>query len=259
MNITFKNPGFNYSLQSIMMFQTDDQTSFWSDPLFYFYPQINRNELLKKDGIAKKKYLEEILHEIYEEANIDLDMKVLRYQEHFEKYRNQIENALSDAFELDAHSLFNDLTANITLNPISPRFLKEHYFDVFYKNSEKGALGLALHEVVHYFWFYVWNQHFKDSYEEYETPSLKWILSEMVVESIMSDERLSSINPYFPKENGGCVYPYFQDMMIEGAPILETLHHLYRNNHIIDFMEQSYAYCQMHEKEIRAHIKKSEG
>lgn len=175
MNITFKNPKFDYSLQSIMMFQTDDQTSFWSDPLFYFYPQINRNELLKKDGIAKKKYLEEKLHEIYEEANIELDMKVLRYQEHFEKYRNQIENALSDAFELDAHSLFNDLTANITLNPISPRFLKEHYFDVFYKNSEKGALGLALHEVIHYFWFYVWNQHFKDSYEEYETPSLKWI------------------------------------------------------------------------------------
>ncbi len=28
--------------------------------------------------------------------------------------------------------------------------------------------------------------------------------SEMVVESIMRDRRLSSINPYFPRENGGC-------------------------------------------------------
>ncbi|MFR5786273.1 MAG: hypothetical protein ACLUHE_03445 [Christensenellales bacterium] len=49
----------------------------------------------------------------------------------------------------------------------------------------------------------------EDNYDEYERPSLKWILSEMVVESVMRDERLSSINPYFPRENGGCVYPYF--------------------------------------------------
>ena len=100
---------------------------------------------------------------------------------------------------------------------------------------------------------------FKDSYDEYERPSLKWILSEMVVEPVMRDKRLSSINPYFPRENGGCVYPYFFDMIADGKTILDTLDEMYRHQPIEDFMRNSYAYCQRHEAEIRAHIRKSEG
>ena len=166
---------------------------------------------------------------------------------------------MSEAFDLDASSIFNDLTSNVTLNPICPRFLKERYFDVFYMNSEKGALGLSLHEVIHYFWFYVWNRLFGDSYDEYERPSLKWILSEMVVESVMKDERLSSINPYFPRKNGGCIYPYFFDMMVDSKPILDTLDAMYKSQSIEDFMRNSYAYCKKHEAAIREHIQRSEG
>ena len=49
----------------------------------------------------------------------------------------------------------------------------------------------------------VWNRLFGDSYDEYQ--------------------RLSSINPYFPREHGGCIYPYFFDMEVEGELILDTL------------------------------------
>lgn len=117
----------------------------------------------------------------------------------------------------------------------------------------------GLHEIIHFVWFYVWNRLFRDSYDEYERPFLKWILSEMVVESVMRDERLSSINPYFPREQGGCVYPYFFDMKAGGVLILDTLDEMYRAQTIEEFMKNSYAYCQVHEAEIRDHIKKSEG
>ena len=100
---------------------------------------------------------------------------------------------------------------------------------------------------------------FGDSYDEYERSSLKWILSEMVVESVMRDTRLSSINPYFPRENGGCVYPYFFDLMADGKPILDALDAMYRSQKIEAFMLSSYAYCQKHEAEIREHIRKPEG
>ena len=80
----------------------------------------------------------------------------------------------------------------------------------------------------------------------------------MVVETIMSDERLSSLNPYFPKENGGCIYPYFQNMIVNGSPILDTIDDLYHTYNITDFMEEAYAYCLNHEKEIRRHIEVSE-
>ena len=81
----------------------------------------------------------------------------------------------------------------------------------------------------------------------------------MVVESVMKDERLSSINPYFPRENGGCIYPYFFDMMVDGKPILDTLDAMYKSQSIEDFMRNSYAYCNEHEVAIREHIQRSEG
>lgn len=259
MRITYKNPGFEHSIDSILLFQTDDQTPYWSDALLYFYPQVEKEELKRRDMNGRKQYLLDVLHPVYhQELRREMDEKVDTYNQHFAKHQEQIQDALSDAFTMDVRSLLNDLVGNITMNPVGPRFLKEHTFDVFYKNSERGALGVSIHEVIHYLWFHVWHQRFGDDYDEYETPSLKWILSEMVVESIMSDPRLSSINPYYPRENGGCVYRYFQDMIIDGKPILETINELYQKNSIGDFMEASYQHCVAFEKEIRSHIQEAE-
>ena len=76
----------------------------------------------------------------------------------------------------------------------------------------------------------------------------------MVVEAVMSDERLSSLNPYYPREQGGCIYPYFFTMEIDGVFITETIQEMYRSMGILKFMKESYAYCQKHEVEIRAYI-----
>lgn len=260
MNVHFQNPGFSYSVDSILLFQTEAASPFWSGPLLHFYPQIEGAALQKLDAEGRRRYLSDVLYGVYQELEPELNRKALAYQDRFASCRRQIDDALSDAFALDAASVFNDLTANITLNPICPRFLRERRFDVFYMNSPRGAVGMSIHEMIHYLWFSVWNRHFKDSYDEYETPSMKWLLSEMVVESIMRDERLSSINPYFPRENGGgCIYPYFFDMTADGVPVLDTIDRLYRENGITDFMEAAYRYCLRHEPEIRAHIAAAEG
>lgn len=258
MNITFFNPGFAHSIDSILLFQADGETPYWSDSLFYFYPQLSKEAFgaLKPD--ERRTYLTDALSRTYEELKEQLNAKAEAYNAHWLRHRAQAEDALSDAFELDARPLFNDLKGMITLNPVCPRFLKERTFDVFHMNSERGALGITLHEMIHYLWFHVWNSIYHDSYDEYERPGMKWILSEMVVESIMRDERLSSINPYFPRENGGCVYGYFQDMTVDGSPILDTIEQMYRRRDIKAFMAQSYAYCLRHEPEIRAHIEKAE-
>ena len=80
----------------------------------------------------------------------------------------------------------------------------------------------------------------------------------MVVESIMDDNRLSSINPYYPRENGGCVYRYFQDMIIQNEPILDTLRRMKKENNITEYMEIAYRYCLENECAIRNHIVEAE-
>ena len=242
-----------------MAFQTADASAFWSEPLFHFYPQLDRAHADTLSFDDRKRYIEQILREVYAEQENVIQEKAILYARHWENCRPQITCALSDAFDCDCAALFNDMKCNVSMNPIEPRFLQTHSFDIFYLNSEKGAIGEAIHEIIHFVWFYVWNQIFGDNYDEYESPSLKWILSEMVVESVMKDPRLCAINPYFPRKNGGCVYPYFFDMKADGRLILDTLDAMYQDQEITDFMKNSYAYCQKYEGAIREHIAQSEG
>lgn len=47
MNVTYQNPGFDHSIDSILLFQEDNKTPFWSDSLFYFYPQISKEKIVR--------------------------------------------------------------------------------------------------------------------------------------------------------------------------------------------------------------------
>lgn len=259
MEVTFVNPGVDYMIERIMAFQTEDDSAFWSEPLYHFYPQLDKAFAQSLPFSERKDYIERTMRSVYAELEDTINDRVVWYTHHWNACKVQITQALSEAFGIDCGSLFQDIRCNVSLNPIEPRFLKERCYDTFYLNSERGAIGGGIHEIIHFVWFYVWNRLFGDSYNEYERPSLKWILSEMVVESVMKDERLSSINPYFPREQGGCVYPYFFDMVVDGKLILDTLDAMYRSQSIEDFMRNSFAYCQMHEAEIREHIRKAEG
>lgn len=258
MDVTFVNPGAEYMIRQILLFQTENETAFWSAPLYHFYPQLDKEYAESLLFAARKEYIKHTLQAVYGQVENSIRTKVDLYTRHWEKHRAQITAALTDAFAVDCSKHFQHLRCNVSMNPISPRFLKEDSFDVFYLNSERGAVGLCIHEIIHFVWFHVWNQLWHDSYEEYERPSLKWILSEMVVESIMRDPRLSSINPYFPREQGGCIYPYFFDIKADGVLVLDTLDEMYQTQSITDFMKSSYVYCQAHEAEIRAHIQASE-
>lgn len=258
MEVTFVNPGVDYMIQQIMEFQTEGESAFWSEPLYHFYPQLDKAYAASLPFSERKDYIERILRTVYVGLENEINEKADLYAQYWAMCKEQITAALSDAFDVDCTNLFNDLRCNVSMNPIGPRFLEERCFDVFYLNSERGAIGVSIHEMVHFVWFYVWNGLFGDSYDEYERPSLKWILSEMVVESVMKDTRLSAINPYFPREHGGCIYPYFFDMEVDGILILDTLDEMYRSQSIQDFMRNSYSYCQKHETEIRNHILRKE-
>jgi len=258
MELTFVNPGIEYMLERIMEFQAAHTSSFWADPLFHFYPQLSKEHALALPYDKRSRYLSQELRQIYPSIKNTIDRKVPLYALRWDACKGQITAALSEAFDCDCDAILNDMQCRVSMNPIEPRFLTEHAFDIFYLNSEKGAIGEAIHEIIHLVWFHVWHDLFGDSWDEYESPSLKWILSEMVVESIMRDNRLSSINPYFPREKGGCIYPYFFTMKTDNRPTLDVLDTMYHSCSIGEFMRKSYAYCQKHEQEIRRHIKQSE-
>jgi len=252
MDLVFKKPSLEYVVDGIMLFQTDNTAEFWSESLFAFFSQIDKDSFKLLDKKAKRDCLFEIMGAVWDENAVIIDEKLSAYNAHWLSNKSQIEAAFSDAFGIDCGGILNDMTGFITLNPIEPRWLADNCFDVFYLNSHRGALGVALHEITHFVWFYVWQKYFKDDASEYETPHLKWVFSEMVVDVIMrGDERLSELNPYF---KDGCAYSYFYTTIVEGELIMTTLFDMYKRLGIKDFMEQGYAYCVRYEKEIRTQM-----
>ena len=53
MKITFKNLGFSYSIDSIMMFQNQELSNFWMSSLFHFFPSLDREKLSSLDALEK--------------------------------------------------------------------------------------------------------------------------------------------------------------------------------------------------------------
>ena len=154
MRVKFENPGLGYMLESIMAFQKEDAASFWSEPLFYFYPQLDKAYVSTLKGEGKRKHMEDVLSSIYKEQEKTIEEKVEIYSSFWGRHERDISRALSDAFSLDSSDIFNDLRCYVSMNPISPRFLSDGSFEVFYLNSGKGAIGTAIHEIIHFFWCY---------------------------------------------------------------------------------------------------------
>lgn len=247
MHVTFENPGPEAMISSMLAFQGENE--FWSGPLFYFYPELEEARCLPAS--ARQAFMETALRRAYDLSAEEIGTKVLLYAAHWDFCRPQITAALSDAFGVDCGSIFNDLVCHVTLNPIQPRYLQERQYETFWRNSPAGAIGSGIHEMIHFVWFHVWQQEFGEENSDYERPSLPWLLSEMVVEPIMRDERLSSINPYFPREQGGCVYPCFYEMRVEDELVLETLYRMLRTMPMRDFMRTAWAWCVANEQAIR--------
>ncbi len=255
MKLNFIEKDIAYNVKTILEFTSEDNTGYWADPFFKFYPDIDRAHFEKISFKEKYDLLTNYFNEFQKGNQALINEKLEKYNEHWNNNASSIINALEDAFEIKLDNIFNDLIGVISFCPICPRYLAQNRFDFFYLNSERGALGISIHEIIHFVWFYVWNNMFQDDAKEYETPHLKWILSEMVVDCIMQDKRLSEINPYFEE---GCVYSYFYTLDIVGKNILKTLSEMYTSMDIKTFMKKSYTYCIAHENVIRAHIKRSE-
>ena len=253
MKLTYKIPSFDYQVEHILYFINDEVSDWWLEGYLHFYPDINWNEVKVLPKKEKKAALENGLFPYYEKIQQELNQKIITYQTHWDTNEKGITQALEKAFKLDLQNKFNDMVGTITLNPICPRFLDTRSFDVFYLSSEHGAMGIALHEIIHFVWFDVWQNQFHDDVLHYESPHLPWIFSEMVVDCIMRDELLTSLNPY-TKDNHA-IYDYFYDIIIDQVCIIDTLNELYQNNNIHDFMSLGYEYCQKHEQIIRSKIK----
>ena len=131
MDVIYTYPGIEYSVESIVDFQSE--SDWWKDSLFHFYPQIDKIAFASLSEQKKRCYLHDMLHELCLENNLldEIRKKASSYYDRWKLFKVQIEDAFSDAFQYDVKGILNNVVGNISFNPISPRYLETSTFDVF--------------------------------------------------------------------------------------------------------------------------------
>ena len=67
MNITFQNPEFDDMIEKILEFQGKECSEFWSEPLYNFYPQLDREYAKAFFLLERRQYLEQTMRSVYGE------------------------------------------------------------------------------------------------------------------------------------------------------------------------------------------------
>ena len=241
------------TIQETLMFQTDDQSLFWKTQLFEVYPFLNKEKGLYPSWHKRKEYLRKELSKIYDDEQKTFHSQLKVYLHQWETNKKALTEIFSNIFNIDCSCLFNQMTAQISLNPICPRYLNTQTFSVFYKFGPKQFLNMVIHEVTHFIWFYVWQQSFYDDKAEYDQPHLKWLLSEMVIDTLIKNTKLSTL--YAQEDLDKPAYEYFYNIKIQNTALLDALKKIYLNSPNIQiFMKQAYQYLQINETPIRKQI-----
>lgn len=241
------------TVESILKFQTDNTSIYWRKKLFTIYQFLDGEKYLTTDEAIRKEYLTRQMGDYYDKVAAEIRSKTENFNKYWLTHKEKVVKAFADTFNIDYSYLFNDITAEVSLNPICPRNINKHSFSIFFQNDEQRFLDTAIHEMIHFSWFEIWQKHFHDNCQDYESPHLKWILSEMVIDTFIRYTKVGDLFSNFRRQSAA--YKYFYAMTVKNKPILETLSDFYKTNpDITHFMELAYKYCQANEQEIRKQI-----
>ena len=118
MRLHYINPGFDYSLDSIMLFETGEQSEFWRSSLFYFYPELDKSRADALDLPARRDYYAKVLRPAYDAMLPELTRKLDAYNAHWQENERRINDAFSELFGRDLSCQLNDMQGRIALNSV---------------------------------------------------------------------------------------------------------------------------------------------
>ena len=251
MKLNWQQKDFDSDLDFILFHQKDGTPIWWQKQLFKAYPDLDYEYALSLPESNRFEYISEQMKIQAEKRKSVVDNSIKIFSDKWSEISDKLNDVYSNAFDNDCNNILNDMVANVGLNPICPRDIQNHSFDIYHYFDSQYAITTALHEITHFVWFYFWQKHFQDNSTEYDFPNIKWLLSEIVVETIIRNSEINNLI----KQPQYIAYSYFYDMTINGELIFDTMKKMYINRtDIYDFMEKSFNWIKNNESELREKI-----
>jgi hypothetical protein len=200
---------------------------------------------------------------IYVDDYIEKNKKELEeWRENFQKSWEQVEDNflinLSKDFETDFPEDIKEIKANVSINPICPRWLDKWTFNLYYKFSNIQMKQTTIHEIVHFFYFKKWTEVFTDSdKKDFDSPHSEWKLSEILVHPIMNNNRMIQAIIKYQKSD---VYQAWQHIKIDGKKLVDYFEPFYKEHEegkisFADFLKKSWEEYRKHKETIEHGMK----
>ena len=251
MKLNWQQKDFDSDLDFILFHQKDGTPIWWQKQLFQAYPDLDYEYALSLPESNRFEYISEQMKIQAEKRKSVVDNSIKIFSDKWSEISDKLNDVYSNAFDNDCNNILNDMVANVGLNPICPRDIQNHSFDIYHYFDSQYAITTALHEITHFVWFYFWQKHFQDNSTEYDFPNIKWLLSEIVVETIIRNSEINNLI----KQPQYIAYSYFYDMTINGELLFDIMKKMYINRtDIYDFMEKSFNWIKNNESELREKI-----
>lgn len=251
MKLNWQQKDFDSDLDFILFHQKDGTPIWWQKQLFQAYPDLDYEYALSLSESKRFEYISEQMKIQAEKRKSVVDNSIKIFSDKWSEISDKLNDVYSNAFDNDCNNILNDMVANVGLNPICPRDIQNHSFDIYHYFDSQYAITTALHEITHFVWFYFWKKHFQDNSTEYDFPNIKWLLSEIVVETIIRNSEINNLI----KQPQYIAYSYFYDMTINGELLFDIMKKMYLNRtDIYDFMESAFNWIKNNESELREKI-----
>ena len=253
----YLKPHVNFEVKSledtinifVSFLETDEDLNYNSAGYIANHYNINLDDLKGKSVEARKEIITNILTPIYNVKLNQMKSKIEVYQNYWNENANKVCEQFEKIFKVGFKGV-RQFTAYINLNPMCPRYLNDDSFDIYYINKPEDAFKTCVHELIHFYWFQVWQEVFDDANPEtFECPHLEWLFSEIVVDPIIYYSELSKFNFKQP------AYAHFYTSKFLGETAIEFFRKLYRSNSLETFMEKGIKILKDNEAEAKTLIK----
>jgi predicted CopG family antitoxin len=225
----------------------------WSERVYAAHPKLKEMTVGVVDGKEFLDMCKEYVSACLKEQDVSLQNAKEHFQLAWDKIAETFLREIIGDFETQHPENIDDIVANVSINPICPRHIKDWSYSLFYKFSAEQVCKTSIHEIIHFFYFKKWLEVFPGyDTRTFENPHSEWILSEILVVVIMNqNKKIQEIL----KGGQSDVYKEFQHIKIGDKSLVDFFGEIYRKHtdsqmSFEDFLKKSWEEYNKHRGEI---------
>lgn len=150
--------------------------------------------------------LESLVTDSYNELSSVFNESIINYQSYWNSISLDYLSILFDYLNIDGYS--ETLTVYVGILPIAPRDINNREVYINVSMEKNNFLSIITHEVLHFVWFNKFTKLYpKISYDEFNSPNVAWIYSELVTPIILNLDSIVKLTHTHEE----CLYDFMRD------------------------------------------------